>query len=125
MDVRATPEPLAAAADASDGTVRWLADGIPDIRRVRTGSSAHGRGWLGLRANEDYTVTGVREIPLLPPLALLVMICGALVIAWRREARRMSGPRIHRPPVPWSGLVIFDCDGVLLARAPIVCPFPA
>ena len=67
--------------------MRWLADGIPDIRRVRPDSGAHGRGWIGLRVNGDYTVTGVREIPLLPPLALLILICGTLVAAWRREAR--------------------------------------
>jgi len=86
-DVRATTQKLKAAADATGGDVRWLVDGIPDIRRVRPDSGAHGRGWIGLRANRDYTVTGVREIPLLPPLALLLLICGALVVAWRREAR--------------------------------------
>lgn len=86
-DVRATTQRLTPAAEATGGDVRWLADGIPDIRRVRPDSGAHGRGWIGLRVNGDYTVTGVREIPLLPPLALLVLICGTLVAAWRREAR--------------------------------------
>lgn len=86
-DVRATTRKLMPAADGTGGDVRWLVDGIPDIRRVRPDAGAHGRGWIGLRANRDYTVTGVREIPLLPPLALLTLICGALVVAWRREAR--------------------------------------
>ena len=86
-DVRATTDRLRPAAEASGGDVRWLVDGIPDIRRVRAGAGTHGRGWLGLRTNRDYTVTGVREIPLLPPAALLILICGALVVAWRREAR--------------------------------------
>ncbi|MFN4088744.1 MAG: hypothetical protein ACK4QW_06820 [Alphaproteobacteria bacterium] len=86
-DVRATPDRLAPIAAASGGTVRWLADGVPDLRRVRPGSGAHGRGWLGLQANRDYTVTGVREIPLLPPTILLLLIGAALVVAWRREAR--------------------------------------
>jgi hypothetical protein len=86
-DVRATTRRLTPAAETTGGDVRWLVDGIPDIRRVRPDSGAHGRGWIGLRVNGDYTVTGVREIPLLPPLALLVLICGNLVAAWRREAR--------------------------------------
>lgn len=85
-DVRATADLLEPAAAASGGAVRWLSEGMPDIRTVRAGSSAAGRGWLGLRANRDYTVRGLREIPLLPPLALLLMVAGALVVAWRREA---------------------------------------
>src|SRR3546814_5938860 len=33
----------------------------------------------------------------------------------------MSGPRIHGPPVPGPGLVIFDCDGVLIDSETIAC----
>jgi hypothetical protein len=44
-----------------------------------------GRGWLGLRANGDYIVRGVNEIPLLPALLALLLALGAMIWAWRRE----------------------------------------
>jgi hypothetical protein len=86
-DVRASdtvPAPLAAA---TGGTVSWLIDGLPEIRRVRPGRAASGRGWIGLVANGDFLVTGVREIPAFPALAALLLALGAAVIAWRREGR--------------------------------------
>ena len=46
-----------------------------------------GRGWLGLRANGDYIVTGVHETPLLPGLLALLLALGTLIAAWRREVR--------------------------------------
>lgn len=82
-DVRATPELLAPVASS----VRWLSEGgVPDIRTVRPGRDASGRGWIGLHANRDYVVTGVLELPLLPPLLLLALIGGLLAFAWRRES---------------------------------------
>jgi hypothetical protein len=41
----------------------------------------------GFRANGDYVVTGVTQIPLLPGLVLFVLALGTLVLAWRREGR--------------------------------------
>jgi hypothetical protein len=72
--------------------VQWLADGIPDIRRVRanrdaSGRDPGGRGWIGFRANNDYIVTEVSQIPLLPGLAVLLIALVTLVFAWRREGR--------------------------------------
>ena len=45
----------------------WLADQPdPDIRTVRPGRAAGGSDWIGLRRNEDYTVAGINQLPLLP-----------------------------------------------------------
>jgi LPXTG-motif cell wall-anchored protein len=46
-----------------------------------------GHNWIGLRQNDDYTVTGVSEMPLLPALAALILLLGAFLAAWRREGR--------------------------------------
>jgi len=68
--------------------VFWEGDGgIPEIRRVGPGRAAAGHGWMGLRENGDYTVTGFSETPLLPALAALLLTLGALLAAWRREGR--------------------------------------
>ena len=58
---------------------------IPEIRRVSPDRAAAGRIWMGLRANGDYTVTGFSEKPLLPGIAVLLLIVGGLLAAWRRE----------------------------------------
>ena len=59
----------------------------PDVRRVVPGRSAAGHGWLGLRRNGDYVVTGFGEVPLLPAVAALLLAIGLLIAAWRREGR--------------------------------------
>ena len=60
---------------------------MPDLRRVSSGRSAAGHGWLGLRRNGDYVVTGFGEVPLLPGIAALLLAIGLLIAAWRREGR--------------------------------------
>jgi hypothetical protein len=85
-DVRTTPDKLMPMVSATGGGIFWAGSGqIPDIRRVSPDRAAAGRNWMGLRANGDYTVTGLSEVPLLPALAALLLIIGGLVAAWRRE----------------------------------------
>ncbi|QJE74192.1 hypothetical protein HHL28_14860 [Aerophototrophica crusticola] len=91
-DVRTSPDPLAPVSKATGGGAYWLADystsdPIPDIRRTRPDRDSAGRGWLGLRANGDYVVTGVNQVPLLPGVLVLLLAVGLLLAAWRREGR--------------------------------------
>ena len=86
-DVRATPEKLEPLATASGGGVFWIADGIPELRRVSAGRMTAGSGWMGLRENGDYLVAGFTETPLLPAIAALLLAVGTLIAAWRREGR--------------------------------------
>jgi len=87
-DVRATDEKLGPAVAATGGGLFWIGDGrLPEIRRVDRDRSAAGHGWLGLRANGDYVVTGVHETPLLPGALALLLALGAFIAAWRREGR--------------------------------------
>lgn len=91
-DVRTTEDKVRTAATATGGQILWLADGMPDLRRVRGGRDAGGRepggrGWIGLRENGDYVVVGITQFPLLPGLALFALALATLVLAWRREGR--------------------------------------
>ncbi len=86
-DMRATDTVLQPIADASGGSVHWLADGVPDVRRVGASGSAAGSNWIGLRANGAYRVTSVEQRPLLPAWAALLLLLGTLLIAWRVEGR--------------------------------------
>jgi hypothetical protein len=84
-DVRATPDVLAPAVKATGGAIRWLADGIPKLRRVTPSRAASGRDWIGLVANGDFVVTGLTTFSLMPALLVLLFALGATAIAWRRE----------------------------------------
>ena len=85
-DVLTTPEKLAPVVAATGGGIFWVGSGkIPEVHRVSPDRTAAGINWMGFRANGDYTVTGLSEIPLLPAVAALLLIVGGLVAAWRRE----------------------------------------
>ena len=91
-DLRATAGRLAPAVAAAGGGIHWLADGrgeagVPEIRRVRPGRKSAGDTWLGLRANGEYRVTAVQQVPLLPTLLVLLLGLGGLVVTWHREGR--------------------------------------
>ena len=86
-DVRTSETAPAPLAAATRGSVNWLADGLPQIRRTARERNPSGRGWIGLIANGDYLVTGVRQIPALPAWLALMLALGMAVLAWRREGQ--------------------------------------
>ena len=87
-DLRASGDPLQPITDQTGGSIRWLAeDDVPSLRQVRPDRDAAGPGWIGLQRNEDRLVTGLRQVPLLPPLVILLLGLGATLLAWRREGR--------------------------------------
>jgi uncharacterized membrane protein len=86
-DMRARDSVLAPIAQASGGGVHWLQDGVPDVRRVNPGETASGAHWIGLRRNGAYRVTSLQQEKLLPQWLALILIAGALLLAWRLEGR--------------------------------------
>jgi hypothetical protein len=87
-DVIATPDRFKPIVEKSGGGIYWLANGgTPAVRRVDPGRTAHGSTWLGLKANDQYVVTGVRETTLLPILLVLLLCVGGAMTAWWREGR--------------------------------------
>lgn len=93
-DVTSTDVKLAPAVKTSGGAIIWVeADGIPAIRRTApdrrmAGSTVAGAGqWIGLRANQDFLVSGVSQISLWPAALLLAFGLITLLAAWRREGQ--------------------------------------
>ena len=87
-DVRTTDAKLKPAVQATGGGIYWVGPGtVPDSRRIDPGRTSAGRSWMGFRANGDYIVTGVKEVPLLPGFLALLLALATFIAAWRREGR--------------------------------------
>lgn len=78
---------LAPLATATGGGVKRLEAGVPDIRMVREGRPAEGRGWIGLAAREAYQLRDVRQVSLAPGWLTLLLSAGLIFAAWRVEGR--------------------------------------
>lgn len=78
---------LAPLTAATLGGVKRLEEGLPDIRMVREGRLAEGRGWIGLADREAYQLRDIRQVELAPGW-LMVLLAGVLVVAaWRVDGR--------------------------------------
>jgi hypothetical protein len=87
-DPRASVMPLQPLVTETGGGVQPVSTaGQPTWRRVPVEGVMAGSGWLGLRQNGDYTVTGVNNLPLLPGWAALLLALGLVMLAWRRESK--------------------------------------
>ena len=84
-DMRATDAILKPLAVKTGGAVDWIKDGVPALRAVNAGDTAHGAGWVGIAKRAAYRVTSVEQRPLLPPWVALLLVLTLLAIAWRRE----------------------------------------
>ena len=88
QDVISTETRLKPIADATGGGLFWVADrGVPTVRRVSPGRVAHGQSWIGLKANDQYVVDGIREIALIPAWLALLVLLSLPLMTWWREGR--------------------------------------
>jgi uncharacterized membrane protein len=83
----ATGDKLAEALAATNGGTWRLEDGAPDIRQVRAGRPATGRGWVGITPRDAYVTTNLRVLPALPAWAFLLIAALLTLAAWLREGR--------------------------------------
>jgi hypothetical protein len=84
---------IASGAELTDliatqrGGVMPLQDGVPQIRSVRSGRPAAGRGWVGITPRAAFETLDVRQTPLLPAWLVLMLASLMIVGAWLREGR--------------------------------------
>jgi hypothetical protein len=82
-----TGDVLAPLAEVTRGGVRRLEDGLPDLRLVREGRVAEGRGWIGLADRQAYQLRDIRQVELAPGWLSLVLAATLAFLAWRVEGR--------------------------------------
>ncbi|WP_138468201.1 hypothetical protein [Poseidonocella sp. HB161398] len=84
----ASGEAISPLVSATRGGTLALEDGAPDLREVRPGRPAAGRGWIGITPREAYVTADLRIMPLLPPWAFLFLAAALVIGAWLLEGRR-------------------------------------
>lgn len=87
VETIATDAVLRAAIDARQGGTAILEAGTPDLRAVREGRNAAGRGWLGYTPRGAYLTADVRVLSLVPAWLFLMFAAGFATWAWLREGR--------------------------------------
>lgn len=84
-----TEEKMKPAMEAGKGGAIWLdKTPQPTVRFFGNARSYAGNSWIALRQNNDYTVTGVKDIPLLPKWALLLGLLMITAFTWWFEGQR-------------------------------------
>jgi len=86
-DAVSTGDILAPLSRQTRGGIHRLSDGLPDIRLVRSGRVATGRGWIGLAPRNAYVTSDIRLRPLGRAWIFLLLSAGLMLLAWRREGR--------------------------------------
>lgn len=84
----ASGDALAPVVAATRGGEKVLENGIPDIRQVRAGRVAAGRGWIGITPRAAYLTADVTITPLAPAWLFLLVAAFLSIGAWLREGRR-------------------------------------
>jgi hypothetical protein len=83
----ASGEDLLPVLRGTNGGVWTLSDGVPDLRDVRAGRPAIGRGWIGLTPRDASDARDITRVPLLPAWLVLLVISGLVLAGWLREGR--------------------------------------
>ena len=88
----ATSELLDPAIAMSRGGAALMEDGAVDVRAVREGRPAAGRGWIGITPRGAFQTADITIRPLLPAWAFLLLAALLVIGAWLREGRRTRRP---------------------------------
>ena len=86
-DPVSTGDLIAPLAGATRGAVTRIEAGMPDLRIVREGRVAAGRGWIGLVDRDAYLLRDIRQVDLAPAWLMLLIASALAFAAWRVEGR--------------------------------------
>ena len=90
-DLVTSEAPLHDIVKHTGGRILWLEDTPePSLKMVKKGHAASGRGWIGLRDNDGYIVSGFKSRPALPYWLSMGGLLSLLAALWWREGRKSS-----------------------------------
>ncbi|MBF0876582.1 VWA domain-containing protein [Gluconobacter cerevisiae] len=85
QDLRATATVMGASAQASGGTVAWVAEHTPRLKQVSVGSAMSGSDWMGLPVTTAAVAGETRTTDLVPAWGALLATLIFLAMGWWRE----------------------------------------
>ncbi|WP_166418890.1 hypothetical protein [Cochlodiniinecator piscidefendens] len=88
VDTIASDDALTPIVAVMRGGMIGMEEGMPNLRNVRAGRPAAGRGWIGLTPKGAYLTTDVVIRPALPAWLFLLIAVGLMIAGWMREGRR-------------------------------------
>ncbi len=87
--VKTTSENLKPVIEASNGGALWLnTTPEPEIGHYTKRSKYAGRDWIGLKKNNDFIVTGVKDQPFLPSWIMALILLGMVTLTWWLEGQK-------------------------------------
>ena len=84
----ATGDLVAPIVNGTRGGIIPISSGDINLREVRAGRPAAGRGWFGITPREAYQTADITITPLLPAWAFLLLASLLIIGAWVREGRQ-------------------------------------
>ena len=79
---------LAPLVAGTRGAIVPISAGDVNIRTIREGRPAAGRGWIGITPRQAFRTAEINITPLLPAWAFLLLASLLMIGAWLREGRR-------------------------------------
>ena len=79
--------PLSPLVNASNGSSRYIEDGLPDLKKISSTRNTSGHDWIGLKNNHAFTITGVTFVNLLDGAIAAILAGFLILLCWRRESR--------------------------------------
>lgn len=92
QDVRSTFDRLRPVTEASGGRIARMTDGsgaldVPRVVPIRSGRTASGSDWIGVRMTEASVLTSIERVPLVSGFFGLALLLGLAALSWYREGR--------------------------------------
>lgn len=87
-DLVSTKDIMSPVTDQSGGGIYWAGSGhIPDIQMLTGTRKYAGKSWLGLRSNNDYSISGVSSHPILSGWLAALILLLTVIAGWYSEGR--------------------------------------
>jgi hypothetical protein len=86
--VKTTDKELQEIVEHTNGSIKWLIDNDDlNVRSLSPGRNYAGNGWIGVRSNKSYSVSGVSDRPFVSEWVYALLLMALLIITWWLEGK--------------------------------------
>jgi hypothetical protein len=86
--VKTTDKELLEIVEHTNGSIKWLIDNDNlNVRSLSPSRNYAGNGWIGVRSNKSYSVSGVSDRPFVSEWVYALLLMVLLIITWWLEGK--------------------------------------